>query len=345
MDSQHFPAMDIMAFSQLPFAVKRRGFIMFDVLCIGETAVDIITRTVDACEFSNVCQTVEDILIQPGGDAMNNAVDLARLGNRVCYAGRIGADAGGQFILDSLKAAGVDVSHIVRSSLPHTKVNLLVNARGDRAFFYSGYTSREFTAADVERSLLSSCKIIQVGGTFHLPLFDGEGAAKLFRLAHEAGAITSMDVTNDFSGRWDEIICPCYGHLDYFLPSIDQAALISGREDPWDIAGFFLERGVGHVAIKLGEEGSFYRTKDTAFYCGTYSVPVVETTGAGDAFCSGFLTALLHHQSAEACVISGTAASAQVIQAVGANSGMCSYSELQEFIEKKPSPAVRYISR
>lgn len=318
---------------------------MFDVLCIGETAVDIITRTVDECEFSNACRPVEDIQIQPGGDAMNNAVDLARLGNRVCYVGRIGADIGGQFILDALRNAGVDTSHTIRSSFPHTKVNLLVNAAGDRAFFYSGHTSGEFTAADVEPSLLNSCKILQVGGTFHLPAFDGEGAAELFRLAHKAGAITSMDVTNDFSGRWDEIIRPCYRHLDYFLPSIDQAALISGREDPWDIAGFFLERGVGHVVIKLGGEGSFYRAKDTAFYCGTYSVPVMETTGAGDAFCAGFLTALLRRKSAEACVLSGTAASAQVIQAVGASSGMCSYSALREFIEKNNPPAIRYVSR
>ena len=96
-----------------------------------------------------------------------------------------------------------------------------------------------------------------------------------------------MDVTNDFSGRWDAIIRPCYPYLDYFLPSIDQAVLISGLEDPWEIAGFFLDRGVRHVVIKLGAAGSFFRTRDCAFYCGTYDVPVVETTGAGDAYCAG----------------------------------------------------------
>lgn len=336
---------DIPVLPALPLAGGQGGFIMFDVLCIGETAVDVITRTVSECAFSNVCTPVDDILIQTGGDAMNNAVDLARLGNRVCYAGRIGADAGGQFVLDTLKSAGVDTSHVVRSSLPHTKVNLLIDAHGDRAFFYSGTTSREFTAGDVDPSLLRSCRIVQVGGAFHLPGFDGEGTAALFALAREAGAVTSMDVTNDFTGRWDEIIRPCYQFLDYFLPSVDQAVLISGREDPWDIAGFFLDRGVGHVAVKLGGEGSFYRSRETAFYCGTYDVPVVETTGAGDAFCAGFLTALLHGQSAEECVISGTAASAQVIQAVGASSGMCSYSALQSFIEKKQAPAIRYVSR
>lgn len=316
---------------------------MFDVLCVGETAVDIITKTVTDCSFSNECKPVEHISIKSGGDALNNAVDLAKLGNRVSYVGRIGADIGGTFILNELQRAGVDTSHVVSSENPHTKVNLLIDQNGDRSFFYDGATSREFTAADVNADLLRMCRVLQVGGAFHLPAFDGEGAAMLFQAAKKEGVITSMDVTNDFTGRWDEIIRPCYPYLDYFLPSIDQAVQITGREEPWEIAGFFLERGVKHVAIKLGEAGSFCRTVDKAFYCGSYRVPVVETTGAGDAFCAGFLTGLLHGQPLEDCVISGTAASAHVIQDVGANTGMCSYDRLQAFIQEYPKPEIRYL--
>ena len=52
---------------------------MFDVLCLGETAVDIITRPVTECSFSNKCSPIERISIQSGGDALNNAVDLFKL--------------------------------------------------------------------------------------------------------------------------------------------------------------------------------------------------------------------------------------------------------------------------
>ena len=99
---------------------------MFDVLCLGETAVDIITRPVTECSFSNKCSPIERISIQSGGDALNNAVDLAKLGNQVCYMGRIGTDVGGEFVLQELKNAGVNVSHVVRSKCPHTKVNVLI---------------------------------------------------------------------------------------------------------------------------------------------------------------------------------------------------------------------------
>ena len=317
---------------------------MFDILCIGETAVDIICKPVSECLFSNVCSPVESISIQSGGDALNNAVDLAKLGNQVCYVGRIGLDAGGEFVLGALQNAGVDVSHVVRTDCPHAKVNLLIKPDGNRAFFYYGGPSREFSASDVDPALLSSCKILQVGGTFHLPAFDGAGAAELFQAAQKAGVLTSMDVTNDFTGRWNEIISPCYPHLDYFLPSIDQAKLISGYQDPRDIAAFFLDRGVKHVAIKLGAEGSFYQSGNKAFFCGTYHVPVVETTGAGDAFCAGFLTALVRNCSPEECVLTATAASAQVIQAVGANTGMCSYAQLQAFLRENQPPEIQYVT-
>ena len=76
---------------------------MFDVLCLGETAVDIITRPVTECSFSNKCSPIERISIQSGGDALNNAVDLAKLGNQVCYMGRIGTDVGGEFVLQELR--------------------------------------------------------------------------------------------------------------------------------------------------------------------------------------------------------------------------------------------------
>lgn len=140
---------------------------MFDVLCLGETAVDIITRPVTECSFSNKCSPIERISIQSGGDALNNAVDLAKLGNQVCYMGRIGTDVGGEFVLQELKNAGVNVSHVVRSKCPHTKVNVLIKRRRACVLLLCG-TSLEFLASDVDRSLLPLCRILP-GGRYISP--------------------------------------------------------------------------------------------------------------------------------------------------------------------------------
>jgi len=149
--------------------------------------------------------------------------------------------------------------------------------------------------------------------------------------------ITSMDVTSDRSGRWTGILDPCYAYLDYFLPSIEQAAPISGRQEPRDIADFFLKQGVKNVAIKLGSRGSYFKNKNEAFYAGTYvGLHVVETTGAGDAFCSGFLTGVGEGKEPRDCAALATACSSLVIQAAGATAGMKRREDVEKFIRSQP---------
>lgn len=308
-----------------------------DVLCLGETLIDVITRPVSQVPLDNDCTTVQEILFKTGGDALNNAVDLAIIGNSVTYVGRVGSDLGGEFVLQTCREAGVDVSHVVRSPSPHGKMNILIDPSGNRAFFYYPGASAEFTLADVDLSLLRQCRILQLGSSFHLPRFDGaQGAAVLLKLAQERGVLTSMDVTKDPTGRWNEILEPCYPYLDYFLPSVEQAELLAGTGDAEAMADFFLARGVKHVVIKLGNRGCFCRTAETAFYCGCYDVPAVETTGAGDAFVAGFLSGVLRRMAIEDCVRLGTAASAHVIQCVGANTGIRDLATLQAFMAAHP---------
>ena len=316
-----------------------------DVLCIGETLVDIITHPVSNTFFNNDSTNVQEILLKTGGDALNNSVDLAVIGNSVTYVGRIGSDVCGNYIMDICTRAGVDMSHTIRSETPHGKMNILIDEEGNRAFYYFPGVSREFTSADVDLSLLRQCKILQLSSTFHLPNFDGaNGADSLLKMAQEIGVITSMDVTKDPTGRWNEILSPCYPYLDYFLPSEEQAMLLAGTEDVEAMADFFLKGGVKCVVIKLGSRGCFCKTAQLSFYCGCYDVPVVETTGAGDAFVAGFLSGVLRNGSMEDCVRLGNAASAHVIQCVGANTGIRDLKTLLAFIGTHPLE-IRYTGK
>lgn len=306
-----------------------------DVLCVGEMLVDIIVRPVGDVVFDGGCSMAEQIVWKTGGDAFNNAVILSKLGNVVGYVGRVGNDYAGQFLLEEGKRQGVMMDFVVPSQSPHTKMNILLNEAGERAFFYYPGTSREFCFEDIDLELLGQSKIVQVGGTFHLPAFDGDGTERLFWEAHKRNVLTSMDVTKDFSGRWNEVICSCYQYLDYFLPSIDQAIAIAKTENVPDIADFFLERGVKNVIIKLGAEGSYFKNQEMSFYCGCYQVPVAETTGAGDAFVAGFLTGLLKGYGPMQCVQTATAVSAFVVQQIGATEGVRPFHEVLAFIKSR----------
>lgn len=295
---------------------------------------DIIVRPSPEIVYNGDQTLVDAIVIKPGGDSCNNALDLQKLGNRVTYVGRVSYDAIGAYLMNVCSDAGVDMSHVVRTETPHAKMNILINAEGKRHFLYDPGTSREFTADDIDLALLDCCRIVTVGSAFHMPRFDGEGTRTLFMEAKKRGVVTAMDVTKDHSNRWTGILDPCYPYLDYFLPSIEQAEKIAGTSDEREIADFLLAKGVKNVVVKLGERGSFFKNAEEEFYCGCFRVPVVETTGAGDAFVAGFLTGLLKGKNHKDCVVTGTACSAAVIQSVGANAGMKTLPEIEDFIRE-----------
>ena len=313
------------------------------VLCVGELMVDIIVHPVEKVSFDNDAEQVEAITVKSGGDANNNAIDLVKLGNQVYYVGRVGNDVLADYVLGIAKKQGVNVDYVRRSpSAEQPKSLILINSERNRTFLQYPGSSAEFCFEDIDLSLLDQVDALQIGGTFHLPSFDGVGAAKLLRLAQEKGVITSMDVTKDPTGRWNEIIAPCYPYLDYFLPSIEQAECIAKTSDEREIADFLLARGVKTVVIKMGSRGCYYKSGDQAFYCDCYRVPVAETTGTGDAFVAGFLTAVSKGLSPEDCVRLATATSAHAVQAFGATEGVPDYETVQAFIDARPPLTFSY---
>lgn len=86
------------------------------VLCVGEMLVDIIVRPVEQVLLQNDTQLAREIRFSSGGDANNNAINLARLGNQVTYMGRLGRDEMGSYVARMAEAAGVDMGYAVRST-------------------------------------------------------------------------------------------------------------------------------------------------------------------------------------------------------------------------------------
>lgn len=314
------------------------------VLCIGEMMADLVAYPIGEVRLETDYHPMDSFLVKTGGDAHNNAVDLALLGNDVTYIGRVGSDLFAENCLASLKSAGVNTDYVVRTRTAEQAKSLILMGEGGTRTFYQNFgTSEELCFEDIDLRALEGVDVLQIGGTFHMKKFDGPDAVKLLKLAKEKEITTSLDVTMDRSGRWNSVLEPYYPYLDYFMPSVEQAVEITGKERFSDMADFLLARGVKNVIIKAGTQGSYFKNRQTAFSCGCYRVAnVADTTGAGDAFVSGVLTALGHKAPPEACMIFATACSAHVIQAVGATTGMKSYDEIMAFVDREPRPEIRY---
>ena len=309
---------------------------MVDILCAGQLVADILVRPVDRVDFGTDTQRVQTIDLANGGDALNAAIGLARLGARVAFAGKVGRDHWGDFLSGVIDRAGIDHRGLTRTDQAGTAaVIVLINGEGDRTFLYRGGANDLFSIDDIDPRIVDEALFVHVGGTFLLPRFDGRGAAALFQRAQAAGKTTSMDVTWDTSGRWLPVIAECLPHLSWFLPSVNEARRITGRQSPEDMARFLRERGVQNVVIKLGAEGCYVLPKGAeGFVVEAFPVQPVDTTGAGDAFVAGFLTGLLRGWDARGSARLGCAVAALNIRAVGATAGIPTFDEAMHFMER-----------
>lgn len=190
------------------------------ILCVGEMVADIVVRPVPADVQQRDSTIVEEISVVNGGDALNTAVGLGRLGHDVAFIGKAGKDDFGRMLVDIARNAGVDVSHVKVSQIyDNSKVVALISADGQRSFLHCPGSNQEFSADDIEEDVLRGKNVFHIGGTFHLPSFDGEkGAAGVLARAQALGAKTCMDVAFDHSGRWLETIGCCLPHLDFSCP-------------------------------------------------------------------------------------------------------------------------------
>ena len=305
-----------------------------DVLCIGMLATDILVKSVDRIDYNIDTVRVNQISINNGGDSLNTAISMSKLGMKVSFAGKVGEDILGDFLFNVAKNYGIDTRGLKISVEDSTTSCIaLLNNTGNRTFLYYGGTNDTFSYEDLDTSLIDECDIVHVGGTFGLPLFDGEGASNVFKLAKSKGKLTSMDVTWDTTGRWLEIIRPCLNHLDFFMPSINEAKRITKKEKPKEIVEFMQNEGVKVIVIKLGKEGCYVKGSEEGFYFPAFDVNVIDTTGAGDSFVAGFLTGVLKKWELRECAQFASAVSAFCIQQIGATTNVSGYDEVIRFIE------------
>ena len=156
----------------------------------------------------------------------------------------------------------------------------------------------------------------------------GEENAAVLRKAQAMGITTTLDTVWDFTGRWLDVLGPCLPYLDYALPSLEEAREITRLDEPPEIARFFIDRGVKVVGIKMGARGSYVRTcAGEVVTAPPLAVTAVDSLGAGDAWAGGFLCGLVHGWDMERCARFANAAGACCVQALGATTGIRTFSE------------------
>jgi fructoselysine 6-kinase len=238
-----------------------------------------------------------------GGNALNVAVGLVKAGYPTMYLGAVGDDSEGRIIVDSARAAGVDVRALRVLDAPTGVTTVELRSDGDRVFLEEKYGASElYSVDDRDLELLTSCSWIHAAN-----LTD---AVTSIRSLAERG----QPVSYDFSDRGDSALrarlCPYLDVAFFSAPMEDDAEATS-------LANAALRDGARLAVVTRGAVGSLALANGERFEQSALAVDAVDTLGAGDAFIAAFIAAQLEGVAVPNALRRGAESAAETCEMIG----------------------------
>ncbi len=269
----------------------------YDLLVIGDANPDVVVGPLSGpLAYGQREQLVSTGVLTLGGSAAIMACGAARLGLKVAFAGRIGADDTGRWVRGALAARGVDVSALtVDPDLPSPLTAVLTRGAdqgGDRAILTAPGTLATTGGDDVPPALLADCRHVHAASYFLMPKL-AAALPDLFRTARGHGATTSLDTNDDPGGSWDPAgIAAVLPVTDFLLPNAQEARALYGTESLEAAAAGLAARGP-LVVVKDGADGALAHDGRTLLRTPAIPVAPLDTVGAGDSFDAGLVAGVL----------------------------------------------------
>ncbi len=245
----------------------------WDVIGFGENSADLIATT-DTLPGPDGKAELDGLTTLPGGQIATASIGCARLGLRTRYVGACGADANGALVHDALTHAGVDTTLLrTINGQTRTAIILVESARQSRMVLWRRDPALDWPEDALPIDAVADARVLLVDAT------DIEGAVRMATAARAAGVLTVADVDGQVPG------------LDRLLRLTD--VLVVSASFTSDLRQLHEDSGARAVIATLGADGAVAWDGTTEHYSPGFVVPVVDTTGAGDAFRAGLIAALL----------------------------------------------------
>lgn len=267
----------------------------------------------------------------PGGKGSNQAVAAARAGGRVRLVTRLGVDAFADMARAVWGEAGV-VADVTQDPQSYTGAAYIFveEASGDNAIIIAPGAAARIDEADIEarRAAIEGARVFMTQLEQPIP-----AARRALAIARAAGVRTILNPA-PAAALDDDLLATC----DILTPNETEAEGLTGIAVA-DIAAAeraadaLLDRGVGAVVVTLGERGALYRDRSTSVHVPAFRVgPVVETTGAGDAFAGAFAVALAEGRDPVAAMRFGCVAASISVTRPGTAPAMPTRAEIDRVL-------------
>ena len=264
-----------------------------------------------------------------GGKGSNQAIAAARLGADVTMIGRLGADLFGDTLTAAHAEAGICTDNVIRDTAVGTGVaSILIDADGDNSIVLVPQANMRLTVEDIEGASESIAAADVLLLQLEVPIAASRRAAEI---AKSNGArvvlnpAPSQELPDDFLAQ-----------VDILTPNEVETESLSGvrvstATDAERAAKVLLDKGLSAVILTLGERGALLLTPDLTQQVPAYSVEVVDTTAAGDAFCGALATALARGDNLVDAVAFANAAGALAVTVLGAAPSMPTVAQVEAF--------------
>jgi sugar/nucleoside kinase (ribokinase family) len=263
-----------------------------DLVVLGDANPDLVLHGGDVVPaFGQAERLVESATMTIGGSGAILACGAAKLGLRVAICAVVGDDLFGSFVRDGLRDAGVDIGGVVVDPVAQTGVTVVLSGPQDRAILTMPGTISALTDGSIDRSVLERARHVHVS-SYYLQRSLTPGLPAIFDEVHAAGSTASVDPNWDPSGAWDAGLLQLLDKVDVFFPNAMEATRIAHTSD-LDAAVRSLAARAGVVAVKNGDRGALASDGAAVHRVEGLLVQAIDTTGAGDSFDAGFLSAWL----------------------------------------------------
>ncbi len=318
----------------------------FDMIAIGDTTQDIFLGMSDVslqCDLDGknckICFDYADKIavdtkadIPAVGNAANHAIGIARQGLRAGLYTIVGDDTQGHLAHDVLHEEGVATDYVQFDKAHGTNFSCVINYKGERTIFVY-HEPRDYQVPQMKNTKW-----------VYLTSASGDGVKKLHAQVL-SWLLENPEVKLSFNpGTYQmklgkEELKPLLARCGVLFLNREEAARVLGVEtqDPKELISSFHALGVEIMVLTDGPDGSYVSDGKSVWYLTIFDGPVIERTGCGDAFGSGFMGALLHTKDLPTAMLWGNANSTSVVQYTGAREGLLSIAKIEAMIAANPT--------
>jgi ribokinase len=297
----------------------------FDVVGFGALNVDKLFKV------NRIAAKEEESLITgfaetSGGSAANTVVGLARLGCKVGFVGKVAEDREGKILLEEFRKESVDTKGVAVAKQGRSGTVMgFVDENGERALYIDPGVNDQVEFNEKNKTYASQTMFL------HLTSFVGEESFQTQKRIVETipeNVMVSFDPGALYARKGLAALESIVKRTSVLMPNAGELELLTGMADYRRGAEAMLKKGVKVVAVKLGSRGCYVTDGRQSRNVEAFKVSVVDTTGAGDAFCAGFLYGLIKHKSHDECGRIGNFVASRCTTKMGARIGLPTLKDL-----------------